>query len=218
MKKVLLTLTATVFAVSVFAQGTVVFNNAQTASNLRAPVYGPEGPAGSAASAISKIGNTAAGLPAGTQTYAGALLNGTSYLAQILAASGANQAESSLLAATTAAASFRTGSAAGYYAGGDAVLGNVARDAAVATIQVVAWDNTSGLYPNWAAAQNAWNTGLIAAGKSLPINVSSIGGDFNVAPVLAGLQSFNIYYIPEPSTMALVGLGAAALLIFRRRK
>ena len=29
---------------------------------------------------------------------------------------------------------------------------------------------------------------------------------------------FNLYFVPEPSTFALAGLGAAALMIFRRRK
>ena len=37
-----------------------------------------------------------------------------------------------------------------------------------------------------------------------------------VAPNLVGLQSFNLVYIPEPSTVALIGLGAAGLLISRR--
>lgn len=37
-------------------------------------------------------------------------------------------------------------------------------------------------------------------------------------PPLTGLQPFTVNIIPEPSTFALAGLGAAALLIFRRRK
>jgi len=212
MKKVLLTLTATVFAVSVFAQGTVFFNNAQSASGIKAPVYGVE----VGDTSVSKTGNTASGLPVGTQTYTGTLLTGAGYLAQILAGNGANA--STLVAASTAPTSFRTGSAAGFFAGGDAVLVGVPADAAVATVQVVAWDNTSGQYGTWSAAETAWKAGLIAAGKSSPINVNAIGGGLNSSPLLTGLQSFNIYMVPEPSTMALAGLGAAALLIFRRRK
>jgi hypothetical protein len=214
MKKVLLTLTATVFAVSVFAQGTVFFNNAQTGSGIRAPVYGPE----VGAPTVSKTGNTATGLPAGTTTYTGALLAGGGYLAQILAGNGAGA--SVLVAASTAPTTFRTANAAGFFAGGDAILTGVPAGSPVATVQVVAWDNASGQYGTWALAEAAWNQGLIAAGKSLAINVNAIGGGEppNPSALLAGLQSFNIYFVPEPSTMALAGLGAAALLIFRRRK
>ena len=61
--------------------------------------------------------------------------------------------------------------------------------------------------------------GLIAAGKGGAFTVNNIGGSVNTPPNMPG-QSFNLYIqsIPEPSTFALAGLGAAALLIFRRRK
>jgi hypothetical protein len=32
------------------------------------------------------------------------------------------------------------------------------------------------------------------------------------------LERFNIYVVPEPSTFVLAGLGAAALMIIRRRR
>jgi hypothetical protein len=213
MKRVLLTVVATAAAVSVFAQGTVQFINSSAANGVNAKIYGPE-----SGNYLSKTGNTTAGTPAGTQTYTGAALAGSGYLAQVLAAPGAGAAESSLVAAASAAVSFRTGTGAGYFApNSGATLSNVAKDAGVATIQVVAWDNSSGLYSTWALASNAWRNGLIAAGRSTLFNVSNIGGDFNTAPYLVGLTSFN-FGVPEPSTMALAGLGAAALLIFRRRK
>jgi len=209
---------ALAFTVSVFAQGTVIFNNNLGANGVKALIYGPEGAAGTAASGIVKTGNTTAGVPAGTQTYAGAALTGTGYLAQILAANGANMGESSLQAAASNPSWFRAGLNAGGILQVVTTLTGVPKDAAVATLQVVAWDNSSGQYPSWQSVQDAWNAGLVAAGKSLPFNVNGIGGDLNPQPYLAGMTSFNIYYIPEPSTMALLGLGAAALLIFRRRK
>jgi len=51
------------------------------------------------------------------------------------------------------------------------------------------------------------------------LNVEAIGGGFNTPPNIP-FTSFNIYFIPipEPGSFALLGLGAAALLIFRRRK
>jgi hypothetical protein len=118
---------------------------------------------------------------------------------------------------------FRTGTSLGDVAAITAtMIGGM--DAAAASFELVAWDNSSGLYPTWATASIAWAAGLIDAGHSAEFNVSNIGGTANLAPVftsagatIPGL-SFNLYAIPEPTTFALAGLGAAALLIFRRRK
>jgi len=217
MKKLILSVTLIGFAASVFAQGTIDSRN--NATGLRAPVYGPQ----SGNSTQSLTGNTSAGNPAGTQTYTGALLAGTSYLWQIFSASGSGAAEGSLVASSTAPTSFRTGTAAGFTPTLIVTLSNVAQDAAAATIQLRVWDNTSGLYNTWAAAETAWLAGTIAAGKSTVFNVANIGGTLNTPPLMNGLTSFNIYYqnvapVPEPSTMALAALGGASLLLFRRRK
>jgi hypothetical protein len=217
MKKTLLTFAVSVCAISVFAQGTVNFNNRNTAAGLFVPIYGVN----SGSPTESKTGNSAVALPAGTQTYAGALLTGSGYLAQLFAAPGAGAAESALVASANSITTFRTGTSSGAFAGVTAVLANVLPDAAVATLQVRAWDNTSGLYPTWAAAEAAWLAGTIAAGKSLLFDLNAIGGNLNTPPLPVGMQSFNIYTttaIPEPSTFVLAGLGAASLLIFRRRK
>jgi PEP-CTERM putative exosortase interaction domain len=58
---------------------------------------------------------------------------------------------------------------------------------------------------------------LLAAGKSPLFQSLPLGGGINLPPNLVGLQSFNIYYIPEPGTLALLGLGALGLMIFRRK-
>lgn len=211
MKKLLLTACALTVAVSVFAQGTVIFNNRVTGT-IVTHVYGPQ--AGDPSQSLT--GNTTADTPAGTTAYTGALLSGTGYLAQLLAGNGANA--STLVAASTAPVTFRTGAAAGFINSTTAALVGVPQDAATATIRMAVWDNSSGQYGTWAAAETAWNSGLIAAGLSPAFNLNAIGGVNNPSPNLVGLQSFNIYMVPEPSTMALAGLGAAALLIFRRRK
>ncbi len=69
-----------------------------------------------------------------------------------------------------------------------------------ATFQIVAWDNSSGLYPTWAQASVAWMNSQIRAGKSAPFTVSSIGGPLIPAPNLNndqgsanGMTSFNLY-------------------------
>jgi hypothetical protein len=140
-------------------------------------------------------------------------------MALSLAAPGFNQSEQSLVPATPTT-TFRTGAAKGYVAGVVVTLGNVPPDAPAATIEMVAWDNSSGLYPTWTQASAAWMAPeLIVAGKSGPFNLAEIGGYLNVPPFLVGLQSFNLYYfVPEPSTLTLLGLGATVLLIVRRRR
>lgn len=214
MKKTLLTLAVSVCAISLFAQGTVNFNNRNTAAGVFVPIYGPN--PGNPSEA--RLGNSAAALPAGAQVYAGALLTGSGYMAQLFSAPGAGAAESALVASVNSITTFRTGTSSGAFAAVTATLANVAADAAVATLQVRAWDNASGLYSTWAAAETAWLAGSIAAGKSALWDLSAIGGNLNTPPLPVGMQSFNIYLVPEPSTFLLAGLGAASLLIFRRRK
>jgi len=90
-----------------------------------------------------------------------------------------------------------------------------------ASFEIVMWDDASGLYSNWTLASAAWLSGKIAGYESTEFQVSAIGGGLNLPPYLNNMTSFqsaNLYYVPEPSMFALAGLGAATLLIFRRRK
>jgi hypothetical protein len=202
-----------------FAQGTVVFNN-RVNGTVVARVYGA--PAGQY---LSLIGNGPDDYPIGTTDWSAFFLIGSpsnsfaasTTFAQLLGAPGFNQAESSLVPGYPAT-TFRTGSAAGFVAQVTETFNNIAPDAAAATIEMVVWDNRSGLYSDWTLASVAWMQGLVAAGKSATFNVSAIGGNVNTPPYLTGLQSFNVYGIPEPSTLALLSLGAAALMLRPRRK
>jgi hypothetical protein len=54
-------------------------------------------------------------------------------------------------------------------------------------------------------------------GFSSDLTIASLGGGLNPPSNLTGLQGFNVITVPEPSTIVLGVLGAAALL-FRRRK
>lgn len=81
---------------------------------------------------------------------------------------------------------------------------------------VRAWQSTSG-GNDWTAAKS----GLMALGTST-LGTGLIGGDFPPPLFAFGSNSgqiggFNIL-IPEPSSMALLGLGAAVMLLRRRRK
>jgi hypothetical protein len=222
MKKLILAAITVASAASVFAQGTVNFN---MRSGGTAHVYAPlPGDTVGLQGQASNDGNPSGSVSYGARVLIGGNGIGTTpdpshYLGQLLGAPGANAPESSLLPSTTPAQSFRTGTAAGSVVNSTATFANIALDASVASFELVAWDNSSGLYPTWTQASVAFAQGLIAAGRSAEFNLNAIGGTSNVPPGLfPGLTSFALYSIPEPTTVALAGLGAAALLIFRRRK
>lgn len=228
MKKLLLTACAITCAVSVFAQGTVQFNNRLGASVLATHVY--LSPAGVS---TQLSGNGANDFPAGTTSWAGfTALQGAATGAQpFLAAlmynySGTGTPSWALTGAGGAVsiASFRsTTSGAGFFnADPGAYLTGVAGRAS-ATVAIFAWDTKGGTILDPTAAWNAWKGAQTAGGVSKTLSLASVGGPVpgfpDDAPVpMTGLESFNIYTVPEPSTLALAGLGAAAVLIFRRRK
>jgi len=142
-------------------------------------------------------------------SLAGAKLAGTAYLAQLFAGP-AGSTEAALLP-VGATANFLTGAQSGYFTGGARTIDGVAGGTA-AVLQVRAWDAASGA--TWAAASANPAAFL---GRSGLLNIT-LAVPPATPPNLAGLQSFFIAQVPEPTTMALAGMGAAALLIFRRRR
>lgn len=206
MKKLILTACALTCAASVFAQGTVFLNN-RLPGTLVAPIYGPN----PNNTSLALSGNSPTGTPAGTTDYAGfPLLAGASYSAQLWGATGSDLGAT--LTAQGSPTTFRTGAAAGFVNPATVTLTGIAADAASAVMQLRVWDNTGGA---------TYDTATVK-GASPVFVVNAIGGTLNPAPSLNALVSFNATgggpVIPEPSTFALAGLGAAALLIFRRRK
>ena len=208
------------------AQGTVTLSQRNALGTTH--VWGP--------SLISPtlvwVGNGVNDTPAGTNNYAAAgmfLIGGygatnvatghygyKTTFAQLLDAPGAGAPEWSLLpdGQTT---TFKTGASLGSIAPIIDTLSRIPPDAAAATLEMVAWDDSSGLYPTWTQALDAWKAGLIDCGMSGAFTVTQIGGTMNPSPTILP-PSFNLWLISEPSTFALAGLGAAVMLVFRRRK
>jgi hypothetical protein len=205
---------------SLFAQGTVNFGNATTLSTTH--VWGSTG----IVSSPFLRGYGSNDTPSGTVPFAadgniligangtGGLWGAATTFAQLLAAPGSNMPESSLTPMGQTV-TFRTGAAAGRTITITDTLQGIAPDAPAATFEMVAWDNSSGLYSTWNLGSVAWNFGLIMAGSSGTFNVFNIGGSANTPPNLP-IPSFNITGVPEPSTAALAGLAALTLLAFRR--
>ena len=225
MKKLILAAITIACAASAFAQGGVVFNNNVTGV-ISTRVFGPV--PGNPSQLI--VGNRPVDFPPGTTVYPGCLLigttgglSGTTTFASLLGAPGYNAPESLLLPASVGGVtSFRTGAAAGIVYPTTAIFNNIPAGVTQGTLQMVAWDNASGLYPTWAQASVAWANGLIMAGRCVPWNQDHMDGNsymINSTDSSQHVQSFNLHFdIPEPTTLALACLGAGAILAFRRRK
>jgi hypothetical protein len=217
MKKYIIALVAMGVAASVLAQGTVNYNIRVTGAVV-GHVYGPES-ATEPGKYASKFGNTATETPGGTQTYAGGFLTGSGWYAQLFAANLAGQAEGSLTAVANSVVSFRTGSTLG----GTIVTSNLqvpqVPEGGTGTFQLRVWNNVGGTLTTWAQAEAQWLAGNIAAGKSTVFDVAGLGGGIVGPADMLNFRSFNVYFmpIPEPSTFALLGLGALGMLIFRRK-
>jgi PEP-CTERM motif-containing protein len=227
MKRTLLTLAVAACAASVFAQGTVIFNN-RINTVLVAPVFGLN-TAGPGPDWIQLQGNgpdPSIWTPTGTTTYGNAVrLQGSGFTAQLWGAPGFNQPESALvLCGGYSTATFRTGAATSTVPGAittstalATVNGTLGTGNEPATLQMRAWDNQGGTITSWA---QALFSGLTVTGRSATFNIL-LGGGVIGAPTMDGLSSFNLTTLPidtpEPSTLALAGLGAACLLFCRRR-
>jgi len=174
-------------ALPALGQGTLTFLNTQTGT-------------GGAGGAPVTLGN------------GGPRLDGTGYWGQLYASTTAG----GTYTAIGAPVNFRTGAAAGFVAVSTVTVAGSAPGSSV-WIQMRAWEGAAG------SSYDTAYSGNKAVGISNNIQVGPLGGPDPAggtpftAPNLTGLTGFFIVPVPEPSTIALGLLGAAGLLIRRRK-
>jgi hypothetical protein len=236
MKSIVVIGVALVLARSAVAQGTVRFANRGGASTTAAPgaVFAPvyrEDP-NDPTRRIS--GNTANGIPAGTTSYHGAAFvaagQGPTFTATLwgvnstTAVGSASQNNLQLLLNGTT--TFRTSTSANF--GGivneppdAAPVPGVVTDSDRATFQVRVWDTRGGTISTWDQLLMPENNEVLRGYSDLftvPFPLAGILGTPATPPYLQGLESFNLFIVPEPSVLVLGFFAAAFLVLFRRRK
>jgi len=152
------------------------------------------------------IGGTGAPV---TDGVGGARLSGATFQAQLYA-----ELTPGNLSAIGSPVAFRTGGAAGFVTSTQVAVPGMAVNSSV-NVQMRAWEASGGATYEAALASGA------KTGFSNTISVGPLGGVPAVGPPvtdpnLIGLNGFAVV-VPEPSTIALGLLGAAALLIRRRK-
>jgi hypothetical protein len=200
MKKLLVSLVLLSVAVDAFAQGLINFQN-RTAIGKGKPIYGvnPADPY------RSLLGDDA--------DYSGRTkLRGIDYIAGLFVEKG----EAWVLIGTSA---FRSSDAdAGLLIGSGVVRPDGIQPGDVVNLVIRVWDSR---VPSWDDIQDH-KYDSYARGNSAEITGYVVNHPNPSSPILtkslidAGLQSFALYIVPEPSVIALGALGLGALLLRRR--
>jgi hypothetical protein len=224
MKMQLLAPVAIMAATTAFGQGSVNFNNRVTSGSpgpVVAPVFGID-----PADPMPKQGNPAtyatSPIPTGTQTYSGAPLVGTGYTAQLWAANAALPDSAMVPISTTTFRVTTSASLMGFIQppAGPAIVPGVAPGTSDrAKFQLRVWDNRGATITTWAGALSdttvalGWSTIFVL---DAPLAESTVS-----PPNLVGLESFQLFPIPEPSSLAfcyLAGLASFSAVWIQKQK
>jgi hypothetical protein len=209
MKRLILTAFVATLAVNSFGQGAIDVGNNFGATVFRAPIYGPQ--VGNETQSISGQPGTPA-FPTGSTVYTGARLQGTGFTFGFYASTTGITTDAGSLTFIGALNFGTTAGTAGFVTTQTLNVPGVTAGNPT-TWQIRVWDLSTGA--TWDTATTKGSSPLVNSG---PLGGVSPGGPVLNPATASGWTSFNIYVVPEPSTFVLAGLGAAALLIFRRRK
>jgi len=231
MKKNLLVAALLMSAVGAFAQGSINFNNRATSGGpapVVAPIFGvdPNNPNSPKQGNPSSFNGTSgpAPVPVGTQTYGGSPLVGTGFTIALwgVNTTSPDSAFSDPATQPISIGTFRVTTnpaLMGFNAPpalAPSVPGVVGASSDRAKFIVRAWDNKGGTITTWA---QVLQDPRIARGESTIFTVNApLGFGTATPPNLVGLESFQLYSVPEPSVIALGVLGAGCLFMLRRRK
>jgi PEP-CTERM motif len=216
MKKLVLTLTASLACLAAFAQGKINFQN----DSLHLAYWGPT------AGALAGAAVNTDSMPAGLAGIAADLYMGTSAsslaLYQTTAFGPLANGPGKWLAAQTLATSSTVNPSAPLILGGTSVFVEVVVRSTERAADTTFTPSDANLYAAWGASA-LFNFNL-GSGTTYPIMWNQTAGNWGLGtwpmdqygPGSRGAILVNL--VPEPTSFALAGLGAAALLIFRRRK
>lgn len=202
-------------AVSGYSQGQVQMYDYGLSFAIQ--VFQPSTPATVAVSwggntTMEEQGNTAANDNPGTATYTGAPL-GAGYTVELLAGPAGSALSALSEVAGSTVTTWAPNGAAGYW--NTSALATIPGITTTAQVAIAAWDNEGGTVTSLAAAQTAGDPwGISATGTTAALGYGTV-----LPPTLpAGVTSFSLGSIPEPSTIALGVIGASAFLMRLRRK
>jgi len=231
MKKNLLVLALLISAAGAFGQGSINFNNRITAgTGPQGPVVAPIFGVDPANPTQQKNGNPAANwngttgptpVPLGTQVYGGTPIAGTGFTVQLWGANTSKADDQLVMIASTTMKASTAANQQGFLQNPVAapVVSDTPSDAASrAKFQIRIWDNKGGTITDWQSLLSPANNGVARGFSSIFTVPFQLGLGTTLPPTLQGLESFQLFVVPEPSIIALGALGAGCLLLLRRRK